>query len=144
MNETVWTDGLNEKLQKEFNFNFDLPAVFIDSFHNREKPDEVDKFSQNTQMLWSFAQSKLGINRSVNKSIFTWRIIEIWDLGLTKTYWIISDEPFNCTDIQPAMSDLRSGTILFRANGLRSLKYWADIWSFPLIKIVLSYLLCCL
>ena len=77
MNETVWTDRLNEKLQEEFNFDFDLPAVFIDSFHNREKPDEVDKFSQNTQMLWSFAQSKLGINWSVNKSIFTWRIIEI-------------------------------------------------------------------
>ena len=77
MNETVWTDRLNEKLQEEFNFDFDPPAVFIDSFHNREKPDEVDKFSQNTQMLWSFALSKLGINWSVNKSIFTWRIIEI-------------------------------------------------------------------
>ena len=69
MNETVWTDRLNEKLQEEFNFDFDLPVVFIDTFHNREKLDEVDKFSQNTQMLWSFAQSKLGINWSVNKSI---------------------------------------------------------------------------
>ena len=69
MNETVWTDRLNEKLQEEFNFNFDLPAVFIDTFHNREKPDEVDKFSENTQKLWSFAQSKLGINWSINKSI---------------------------------------------------------------------------
>ena len=69
MNETVWTDRLNEKLQEEFNFNFDLPAVFIDTFHNREKQDEVDKFSQNTQMLWSFAQSKLGIKWSSYKSI---------------------------------------------------------------------------
>ena len=69
MNETVWTDRLNAKLQKEFNFSFDLPAVFIDTFHNREKPDEVDKFSQNTQKLWSFAQSKLGINWPINKSI---------------------------------------------------------------------------
>ena len=69
MNETVWTARFNEKLQKEFNFDFDLPAVFIDTFHNREKADEVDKFSQNAQILWSFAQSKLGINWSVNKSI---------------------------------------------------------------------------
>ena len=69
MNETVWTDRLNEKLKEEFNFNFDLPAVFIDTFHNREKPVEVDKFSQNTQKLWSFAQSKLGIKWSINKSI---------------------------------------------------------------------------
>ena len=69
MNETVWTDRLNAKLQKEFNFSFDLPAVFIDTFHNREKLDEVDKFSQNTQALWSFAQSKLGINWPINKSI---------------------------------------------------------------------------
>ena len=69
MNETVWTARLNEKLQEEFNFDFDLPAVFIDSFHNREKPDEVDKFSQNAQILWSFAQSKLGIKWSSYKSI---------------------------------------------------------------------------
>ena len=69
MNETVWTARLNEKLQEEFNFDFDLPAVFIDTFHNREKQDEVDKFSQNAQMLWDFAQSKLGINWPVNKSI---------------------------------------------------------------------------
>lgn len=69
MNEIVWSARLNEKLQEEFNFDFDLPAVFIDTFHNREKPDEVDKFSQNTQKLWSFAQSKLGINWSANKSI---------------------------------------------------------------------------
>ena len=59
MNESIWTEQLNAKLQEEFNFQLDLPAVFIDTFHNREKQDEVDKFSENTQLLWAFAESKV-------------------------------------------------------------------------------------
>ena len=70
MNESIWKEQLNTKLQEEFNFDVDLPAVFIDTFHNREKEDEVDKFSQNAQLLWSFAESKLGINYPVSAAIW--------------------------------------------------------------------------
>ena len=62
MNESIWRRNLNTALQKELNFDVDLPAVFIDTFHNREKQDEVDKFLENTQLLWTFAQRKLGSN----------------------------------------------------------------------------------
>ena len=97
MNESIWTKQLNAKLQEEFNFQLDLPAVFIDTFHNREKQDEVDKFSENTQLLWAFAESKLGINYCSIINL-TWRTIEM------RT---ISAEPFWCRDIQLAMSDIR-------------------------------------
>lgn len=60
MNESTWRSNLNTALQGELNFDVDLPAVFIDTFHNQEKQDEVDKFSENTQLLWTFAQRKLG------------------------------------------------------------------------------------
>ena len=69
MNESIWKEQLNTKLQEEFNFELDLPAVFIDTFHNREKQDEVDKFSENTQLLWAFAESKLGINYPVSAAV---------------------------------------------------------------------------
>ena len=95
MNESIWTEQLNAKLQEEFNFQLDLPAVFIDTFHNREKQDEVDKFSENTQLLWAFAESKLGINYQSNLT------------GRTVEMMTISAEPFWCRDIQLAMSDIR-------------------------------------
>ena len=71
MNESIWREKLNTKLQKEFNFNINLSAVFIDTFHNREKQDEVDKFSENTRVLWTFAQNKLGINQPINTTILS-------------------------------------------------------------------------
>jgi len=57
--EEKWALQFNERLHKDFNFTLDLPAVFIDTFYNRDNPIEVDKFHENTEKLWSFAQSKL-------------------------------------------------------------------------------------
>ena len=60
ISEEKWALQFNERLHKDFNFTLDLPAVFIDTFYNRDNPIEVDKFHENTEKLWSFAQSKLG------------------------------------------------------------------------------------
>ena len=58
--EDSWAREFNEILHRDFDFTIDLPAVFIDTFYNRDNPVEVDKFYENTEKLWSFAQSKLG------------------------------------------------------------------------------------
>lgn len=59
LTEEVWKDQFNRRLRKDFGFDFDLPAVFIDTFHNRKNELEVLKFDENVQKLWDFAQSRL-------------------------------------------------------------------------------------
>ena len=63
INESQWSQQFNSILREEFNFDFDLPAVFVDTFHKREGRDshiEVEKFRAETGKLWHFVQSKLG------------------------------------------------------------------------------------
>ena len=36
-----WADDFNKKLQELFRFDFDLPAVFIDTFHSKKSEHEV-------------------------------------------------------------------------------------------------------
>ena len=60
MTEDIWSKQFNERLRKDFKFDFDLPVVFIDTFHNRQNTREVQKFQQNVETLWQFAQSRLG------------------------------------------------------------------------------------
>eukprot|EP00092_Neocalanus_flemingeri_P013563 GFUD01014626.1.p1 GENE.GFUD01014626.1~~GFUD01014626.1.p1 ORF type:complete len:373 (+),score=85.09 GFUD01014626.1:55-1173(+) len=59
MTEDIWAKQFNERLQKDFKFEFDLPAIFIDTFHNRKNREEVEKFQQNVDYLWKFGQSRL-------------------------------------------------------------------------------------
>ena len=60
MNESLWARQFNDRLRNDFEFSFDLPTVFIDTFYYRKSQIEVDKFYENTEKLWTFAQSKLG------------------------------------------------------------------------------------
>ena len=60
LTERGWTQQFNSRLQADFNFDFDLPAVFIDTFHNRARPAETEQFQRNVAVLWSFAQDRLG------------------------------------------------------------------------------------
>ena len=60
MTEDIWSKQFNERLRKDFKFDFDLPVVFIDTFHNRQNTREVQKFQQNVETLWQFAQIRLG------------------------------------------------------------------------------------
>ena len=46
-------------MRDEFKFFFDLPAVFIDTFHNTKVPQEVTKFQEETTKLWRFAEKKI-------------------------------------------------------------------------------------
>jgi len=59
LTEDSWAEQFNQRLRKDFKFDFDLPAVFIDTFHNRKNQAEVEKFQQNVKILWEFAQSRL-------------------------------------------------------------------------------------
>lgn len=60
MTEDIWVKQFNQRLQKDFKFDFDLPAIFIDTFHNRKNTAEVQKFQQNVDNLWKFAETRLG------------------------------------------------------------------------------------
>ena len=64
MNESLWARQFNDRLRNDFEFSFDLPSVFIDTFYYRKSEIEVDKFNENTEELWSFAQSKLCTTRA--------------------------------------------------------------------------------
>jgi len=59
MTEDIWVKQFNQRLQKDFKFDFDLPAIFIDTFHNRKNTAEVQKFQQNVDNLWKFAETRL-------------------------------------------------------------------------------------
>jgi len=59
MTEAIWAEQFNKRLRKDFKFDFDLPVVFIDTFHNRKNAAEVEEFQQNMDILWQFAQSRL-------------------------------------------------------------------------------------
>jgi len=59
LNEKRWAHDFNKKLQELYHFEFDLPAVFIDTFHRRQSEHEVEMFRKNTLKLWEFAERKL-------------------------------------------------------------------------------------
>jgi GTP-binding protein EngB required for normal cell division len=59
LTEERWAQQFNKKLREEFKFNFDLPAVFIDTFYHAGSALETAKFDENTDRLWSLGQAKL-------------------------------------------------------------------------------------
>ena len=58
MTEAIWAEQFNKRLRKDFKFDFDLPVVFIDTFHNRKNVAEVEEFQQNMDILWQFIYSQ--------------------------------------------------------------------------------------
>merc|ERR1719219_330767 len=59
LTEKRWAGDFNKKLKDIFHFDFDLPAVFIDTFHRRTNQHEAEMFEKNTLKLWEFAEGKL-------------------------------------------------------------------------------------
>jgi len=59
LNEKRWARDFNKELRELFHFDFDLPAVFIDTFHRKSSEHEAEMFLKNTLKLWEFAEGKL-------------------------------------------------------------------------------------
>jgi len=59
LKEKKWARDFNTELRELFHFDFDLPAVFIDTFHRKKSEHEVEMFLNNTLKLWEFAEGKL-------------------------------------------------------------------------------------
>ena len=56
--ENWWKDQFNNLFAKEYELNYSIPAVFIDTYYNKSNPGEVKKFEFYTKKLWKFAKSR--------------------------------------------------------------------------------------
>ena len=56
--EKWWQNQFNHLFLKEFGLKKPLPAIFIDTFYNRNNPLEKEKFQHYTNQLWQFAKSR--------------------------------------------------------------------------------------
>ena len=56
--ESWWKTQFNRLFAKEYGLQTILPAVFIDTYYNRNNPKEVKEFRKNTQNLLEFAQTR--------------------------------------------------------------------------------------
>ena len=52
------TSEFNRILRSEYGVTRPLPSVFIDTFFDPDNPYEVDKFSENTNSLLTYAESR--------------------------------------------------------------------------------------
>ena len=56
--EEWWKDEFNSLFKKEYGMNNSIPAVFIDTYHNRKNPREAQKFQYYTEKLRKFSISR--------------------------------------------------------------------------------------
>lgn len=56
--ENWWKTQFNRLFAKEYGVHHTLPAVFIDTYYNKDNPNEVEKFNLYTDSLWQFARSR--------------------------------------------------------------------------------------
>lgn len=56
--EKTWTNEFNIILQKKLNVSNPLKSVFIDSHYDADYQVEVDKFNENTKILFDFANTR--------------------------------------------------------------------------------------
>ena len=57
--ENWWQNQFNHLFLKEFGLKKPLPAVFIDTYYNKNNPLEKEKFQHYTNELWQFAKSRI-------------------------------------------------------------------------------------
>ena len=57
--ENWWKNQFNQLFSKEFGLKHSLPAVFIDTYYNKDSPSEANKFHLYTNQLWNFARSRI-------------------------------------------------------------------------------------
>lgn len=56
--EEWWGKEFNKLFAKEYGLKQSLPAVFIDTYYDRNNSLEVEKFEENTNKLWNFARTR--------------------------------------------------------------------------------------
>ena len=55
--EDWWTNQYNQLFKEEYGLNFDLPSVFIDTFYDKNNDYELKKFQEETNKLYTFANT---------------------------------------------------------------------------------------
>ena len=58
ISENWWKTQFNRLFAKEYGVHRTLPAIFIDTYYNKNSPNEVEKFKLYTDSLWQFARSR--------------------------------------------------------------------------------------
>ena len=58
ISESWWKTQFNRLFAKEYGVHRTLPAIFIDTYYNKNSPTEVEKFELYTDKLWQFARSR--------------------------------------------------------------------------------------
>ena len=58
ISENWWRTQFNRLFAKEYGVHHSLPAIFIDTYYNKNNPQEVEKFNLYTDKLWQFAKSR--------------------------------------------------------------------------------------
>ena len=58
ISENWWKTQFNRLFAKEYGVHHTLPALFIDTYYNKDNPQEVEKFELYTDKLWQFARSR--------------------------------------------------------------------------------------
>ena len=56
--ESWWSDQFNKLFAKEYGLKFKLPAVFVDTYYDKDNPYENAKFHEATNELFDFARSR--------------------------------------------------------------------------------------
>ncbi len=56
--ETWWAAEFNKLFRQEYGLSSPLPAVFIDTFYDKNSKVESDRFNEHTANLWKFANSR--------------------------------------------------------------------------------------
>ena len=120
-----WAHDFNKKLQELYHFEFDLPAVFIDTFHRRQSEHEVSfahsvicqliedrEMSQHKLRLCHDAYNRYYTLLAKNMQylcfyqvltqveMFRKNTLKLWEFAERKL-----DNPFRCRDIQVSYSN---------------------------------------
>ena len=56
--EVWWENQFNNLFAREYGLAKKIPAVFIDTYYDKNNPVEKEKFDENTNKLWTFAKTR--------------------------------------------------------------------------------------
>ena len=91
-----WARDFNTELRELFHFDFDLPAVFIDTFHRKKSEHEVT-LSSTRSSHETLQQMDYDLNKLLQVEMFLNNTLKLWEFAEGKL-----DSPFLCRDIQVA------------------------------------------
>ena len=58
ISEKWWENQFNDLFAAEYGLQKKIPAVFIDTYYDKNNPIEAEEFNNNTNELWYFAKTR--------------------------------------------------------------------------------------